>query len=201
MDSTVDDPAYWEEAYRRGDDGWELGAPAPPLVRAVGGLATGSHAVVLGCGRGHEARLVARAGWRRVTAVDFAPTALAEARRLSAGDDAAGCIAWRDQDVFTLGRTDPGVFDLAVEHTCFCAIDPARRTEWVDAVCGALEPGGVFLALFYAHGRPGGPPFATSRAEVEGLVRGPFDVQQIEVPPDSVERRRGEEILVVARRP
>jgi len=195
------DAEFWEEAYRTGQDGWELGEPSPPLVRALGALPPGEAAVVLGCGRGHEARAAASAGWTRVLAVDFAPSAIAGALRLSAGVAGAERIEWRRQDLFTLGATDPGRFDLCIEHTCFCAIDPDRRGEWAEVVRTALRPGGALVALFYAHGRPGGPPFTTDRAEVLRLLGGAgLRVDQIEIPADSVARRETEELLVVARR-
>jgi thiopurine S-methyltransferase len=155
----VDDAAFWEGLYRSGQDGWELGAPSPPLVRAVGALGPEvlrGAAVVLGCGRGHEARLLAGAGFARVVAVDFARPAIEEARALTPpGSPAARAIEWRLADVFSLGATDAGAFDLALEHTCFCAIDPARRPEWAATVARVLRPGGTLVAAFYAHGRPG----------------------------------------------
>jgi SAM-dependent methyltransferase len=200
--ATVDEAAFWETAYREGRDRWELGAAAPPLVRAVATLPVGERAIVLGCGRGHEAHVLAQAGWREVVAVDFAPSALAEAQRLAASDPVASRIEWRLQDVFTLGATDAGRFDLVVEHTCFCAIDPARRADWLATVRDLLRPGGRLLALFFAHGRPGGPPFTTSREEIEKELRAAngFAIERLEVPSDSVPARRGEELLVVATR-
>ena len=68
------------------------------------------------------------------------------------------------------------------EHTCFCAIEPARRAEYVRAVAGALRPGGKLLAIFYLRpwsgGEPpppgGGPPFGTSPRELDQLFAGSF---------------------------
>ena len=73
----VGDPAFWEERYRAGQDGWDLGGPAPALAAwlEIGGrfaaAVAGRSARVLvpGCGRGHDARLLARVG-HEVTGVD-----------------------------------------------------------------------------------------------------------------------------------
>lgn len=190
--------SYWEAAYREKRDGWELGEAAPPLVRALGELSGGGRALVLGSGRGHEARVAAARGFR-VVAVDFAESARAEAARLTPRELAAR-IEWRAQDLFTLDRTDAGAFDVAVEHTSFCAIDRARRDEWVRVVRAVLRPGGTLLGLFYTHGRDGGPPFGATHDEVRAaLERAGFGVVKSEVPADSVERRRGDELLVTAR--
>lgn len=196
----VSDPAYWEAAYSEGQTGWELGHAAPPLARALASIPVGKAAVVLGSGRAHEVRLAATCGWPRVVAVDFAPSAHEEARRLTAAE-LLPRIEWRSADLFELGRTDPGAFDLAIEHTSYCAIAPARREEWLASVAACLRPGGRLLALFYAHKKPAGPPFATTREEIELLLpRHGFTIESIELAADSHPRRAGEELLAVARR-
>ena len=197
-DKTVSDAAYWESAYDEARDGWELGAATPPIVRALAKLPPGESALVLGCGRGHEARAAAAAGWARVVGVDFAESAKREAERLT-GAELASRLEWRTQDLFDLPRTDAGAFDLVIEHTSYCAIAPARRAEWMAVVRTVLAPGGRLLGLFYTHGRPGGPPFGATVAEVlEALRQAGLRVEREEVPADSIERRRGEELLVWA---
>lgn len=194
----VSDPAYWEAAYREGQTGWELGHAAPPLARALRTLAVGKAAVVLGSGRANEVRAAAEAGWPRIVAVDFAPSAHEEAKRLTA-PELLPRIEWRIADLFELGRTDPEAFDLAIEHTSFCAIAPARREEWLASVAASLRPGGHLLALFYAHKKPAGPPFATTKAEIEALLpKHGFTIESIEVAADSHPRRAGEELLTIA---
>src|SRR5512143_3442445 len=108
----VSDASYWEAAYREGRDGWELNAPTPPIVRGLAAIAPGDCALVLGSGRGHEARAAARAGFKRVVGVDFAESAKREAAALTS-PELAGRIEWRTQDLFDLPRTDAGAFDLA----------------------------------------------------------------------------------------
>jgi len=184
------DAAFWEALYRDGDDGWELGVATPPLVRWFAAHSPrGKRALVVGCGRGHEARMLHHAG-ARVTAIDFAEPALAAARKSSALE-----IDWRLLDLFALPKAGEK-WDLLVEHTCFCAIDPARRDEYVDVVAGALVPGGELVGLFYAHGRPGGPPFTTTDEELERRFTARFAIDHREVPPDSVARRAGDERLL-----
>ena len=108
--------------------------------------------------------------------------------------------SWRLQDVFTLGDTDPGAFDLAVEHACLVAVDPARRGEWARSLARALRPGGRLLALVSLKARAGGPPFEVRREELlETLGGAGFALEREEVPEDGIPGRRGQELLVVAR--
>ena len=101
------------------------------------------------------------------------------------------------RDVFTLD----GEFDIVWEYTCFCAIDPSRRAEYVDVLSRILRKGAELIALFYPlKDAGGGPPFPVERGEVERLLAGRFRIDSEEVPKDSIERRRGFEVLVRARR-
>ncbi|HEX8950883.1 MAG TPA: SAM-dependent methyltransferase, partial [Polyangia bacterium] len=87
-----------------------------------------------------------------------------------------------------------------VEHCCFCAIDPARRSEYVDAVADVLVDGGEFVGLLRTRCPPGGPPFAVDAAEVEQLFSRRFVLISSGVPEDSIEPRRGTELLVHMKR-
>lgn len=193
---TPSDPGFWDPLFADAGDGWELGRAAPPLVAWLSEhVPKDLRVLVVGCGRGHEARALAELG-ARVTAIDFAPSAIAEAR---ARTDPALAIDFQQRDLFTL-RGGPPAFDLVVEHTCFCAIDPARRDEYVDAVADVLVPGGRLVGLFYAHGRPGGPPFTTSREEVEARFARRFEVAALAPARGSVLIRHGQELLGELRR-
>jgi thiopurine S-methyltransferase len=204
----VSSAGFWDGLYVDGQDGWELGGPAPALEDW---LASGGRferepeapdprprVAVPGAGRGHDARLLARHGYR-VTAFDFAHAAVSEARRLAAADGLD--VAVEQRDVFTVGRDYPGGFDGVWEYTCFCAIDPARREEYARVLHAILRPGGLLLACFYPL-REGtdGPPFPVSRADIDRALGDRFRVLRAGPPGRSVERRRELEWLVEARR-
>ena len=208
----VGEPRFWETLYADGNDGWELHAPSPPLVAWLagggrftvsGGLemapalpqsADAPRVAVPGCGRGHDARLLAQRGYQAV-GFDFAEAAIGEARVLAAAEDSA--VRFERRDVFTLAADFAGAFDAVWEYTCFCAIDPARRADYVKVLHAILKPGGTLLGCFYPLREGGdGPPFPVSLAEVEALLAPGFRVQESRAPAVSVERRRGLEWLI-----
>lgn len=186
-----DDPSkadYWNQLYLTGEAGWDKGTVSPPIARMLreGRLPKGARIAVIGAGRGHEAKEAASLGFA-VTAVDFAPEALKALR-------AAGGFEVLERDLFDLPRTHTGAFDAVLEHTCFCAIPVSKRDEYVQAVAQLLKPGGWLFGLFYATGKEGGPPFATTEPEVRKRFEGSFDVVKLSTAPDSFEARTGREI-------
>ena len=189
----------WETAYQQGSDRWDLGAPAPALRRlaASGRLAPG-RMIVLGAGRGHDARAFARHGFT-VTAVDFTDFAVQEMQRLA---DADAPLTIVQHDLFSLPATFDGGFAYVLDHTCFCAIDPQRREAYVDLVARLLERRGTYISLAFPLGPlDGGPPFAVTVEEVAALLepRGLTLVAR-EVPHDSMPQRRGREELLLFER-
>jgi methyl halide transferase len=193
---------FWENLYAQGEDGWELREPAPGLVAWLDGGGRlgppGARVAVPGCGRGHDARLLARHGYR-ADGFDFAAPAVIEARALAAREGVEASFELRD--VFTLAADHGEAFDGVWEYTCFCAIDPARREEYVDMLHAVLRPGGTLLGCFYPlRGGTDGPPFPVDLAEVERLLARGFRIVESAAPAVSIERRRGLEWLIQAAR-
>lgn len=203
----LDPDARWEHLYLHGGDGWEMGRPTPPLARYLTAhpLVAGQRALVVGCGRGHEAILLGQVSdpLAQVIGIDIAPSAvqLATAQAQAAG--VSGSVRFLLQDLFAWTREDPsqvGAFDLVIEHNCFCAIEPSQRESYVEAVRALLRPGGRLLGLFYPHDYPGGPPYGSTVSEIHARLSPFFAITHEEVPTDSVLTRAGLELLLVATR-
>ncbi len=146
--------SHWDQRYRQGTDSWELGRPAPPLERFLRTHSLAPHppgqVLVPGCGRGHEVALLEELGFAAI-GLDFSGEALAEARGLHGADRAS--LRWLQADLFDRQALEaaglaPASLSGIVEHTCFCAIDPARRDDYIATACRLLAPGGWLLGLF-----------------------------------------------------
>jgi len=198
MTHDVNSPRKWEADYERKTDGWDLGGPTPIFkrlaLRASRQLIPG-RMIVLGAGRGHDAREFARNGFQ-VTAVDFASHAVQEMQRLAEPDAPVEIL---QNDIFALPEILDQSFDYVLEYTCFCAIDPKRRAEYADVVTRLLKPNGIYIDLaFPLDGRKGGPPFAVTEAEIMDLFqeRG-FKLVSREKPVESISPRRHAEELFI----
>ena len=186
----------WEQRYQDHGDRWNLGCAAPPFISllASANAPQPGKLAVLGCGKGHDALMFAESGFE-VTGFDFAPSAIAEA---TATAQARGISArFVQQDIFALDREFAGSFDYVLEHTCFCAINPKLRSQYVEVVKSLLRPNGKLIALFYTHNRPGGPPFGIKPQEVLDYFPPDFEPVVFEIAKDSITRRQGDERLTI----
>lgn len=163
----------WESKYRAGETPWNKGAPSPGLVDFLH-----HHPEVLrgrvavpGCGFGHDAVAWAAAGVR-ATGLDLAESAV----RLAREQAPSGLPVSFEQADFLSGSPSRR-FDWLFEHTLFCAINPRRRDEYVEAVRRWLPRGGQYLAVNYFL-PPGedGPPFGCDRAEIHRRFSPHFDL-------------------------
>jgi SAM-dependent methyltransferase len=102
-------------------------------------------ALDLGCGTGEHARYLAGLGWS-VTAVDFIPTAVAQARRR----DGAGRVTWRVANVTLPEEVDPqgtlaGGVGLVLDVGCRHKLDLPGRSGWAATVARVAAPEATVL--------------------------------------------------------
>jgi len=191
-------PTDWEEQYKKNDTPWEKGAPSPGLVDYLAVEPVRGRVLVPGCGFGHDVRALA-AKADEVVGLDVATLAIERAQRFPQ----VGRERYVHGNLFDLPAALRAAFDCVFEHTCFCAIDPAQRTAYVEAVAGALKPEGRFLAVFYLD--PGndspdeGPPFEVSVAELDRLFLPRFTLVREWLPQHAYPGREGREWMRVMR--
>lgn len=186
---------FWEGRYQEGTARWDLGQPAPPFVELLQSSSAPKpgRIAVLGSGSGHDALLFAEYGFD-VIGFDFAPSAIAAA---TAEAKARGLSAqFFQRNIFELSTEFVNNFDYVLEHTCFCAITPEQRSDYVSLVRAILRPEGELIGLFWAHNRAGGPPFGVSLEELRQRFEPDFKTLSLTLATNSVESRRHEEYLV-----
>lgn len=190
------DPVDWESRYRLGDTPWDEGYAAPALTEFLGRNPIRGEVLVPGSGPGHDVRALAANG-AKVTGLDLSPTAVA----LAEGFPRAGGECYVQGDLFDLPASWTGRFDWVVEHTCFCAIPPALREDYVKAIGAVLKPGGHFFAIFYLNpATPSGPPYGTTREEISSLFDPGFELLEEWTPDEAFEGREGRELCQLRRK-
>jgi SAM-dependent methyltransferase len=187
-------PEYWEQRYQEDTAKWDIGMADPPFASLLASTKApiAGKTAVIGCGQGHDAILFAKHGFDTI-GFDFAPSAIALGQKLS--QTMGISMQFLQRDIFALPQEFPASFDYAIEHTCFCAIRPEQRSDYVKMVRSILKPTGELIALFWAHNRPDGPPFGTTLEEIQDLFSASFDASNISPVSNSIASRYGEEYL------
>ena len=188
------DKNFWKKHYQEGTTRWDLGQPAPPFVSLLESSTAPSpgRIAVLGCGRGYDALLFASYGFD-VIGFDFTDAAITDAQNLA---EAANSKAkFLKRDIFDLPKEFENTFDYLLEHTCFCAIDPSQRENYVQVAKSILKPNGKLIGLFFTHNRPGGPPFGVTTDEIKKYFQKDFEMTSLVPVTNSISPRQGEEHL------
>lgn len=200
----VGNAKYWADLYHSRDTGWDLAGPTPVFVdyfKKTDAPMPPARVIVPGCGKGHDALNLAARGFE-VLAVDFAGPALAAVRRArrKLHIPPQKCRTLR-ADILNFPERYHQQFDFWLEYTCFCAIDPRKRLQYVKTAAAVLKPGGLIVGIFYPfRAKAPGPPFAVSEAEIESLFGPWFQMIRCEQPANSIERRRGAERFIILKR-
>jgi SAM-dependent methyltransferase len=154
--------------------------------------------LVPGCGRGHEVRALGTQPNTSVVGLDLSATAIAQAKELSSKSGSDLDISFIVGDFFHLPSKLKRSFDWLVEHTCFCAIEPRQRPDYVRAASAALRTGGKIFGIFYLNPETeSGPPFAVSKKELSELFDPRFTLLEEWVPKESFPGREDRELVRV----
>jgi SAM-dependent methyltransferase len=189
------DEAYWRGRYAAHQTGWDAGAITPPLREYFDQLSPvdARRILVPGAGRAYEAEYLQRQGFSEVLVADLAPEALQALQQRVPDFPAAHLL---HQDFFALEPTPP--FDLIVEQTFFCALDPALRPAYAQQCARLLKPGGTLAGLLFEtdFGSSTEPPFGGTRAEYREYFEPYFNFVHFETAYNSLRPRQGRELFI-----
>ncbi len=193
-------PEYWEDSYQSGEMGWDLGSSTPIFNQWIKKCKEPLSICILGAGNGWDAINIANRG-HFVTAVDFAKTAVRN-MKISAKENALD-IDIINMNIFDLNKVYTNHFDVVLEYTCFCAIDPNKRQDYLKIVHHILKFNGELVALLFPidkHLSDGGPPFAVRLKPTIKLISKYLTLIKKEIPSLSVKPRAGREVFVIFRK-
>ncbi len=173
-------PAFWDVRFDAAFTPWDQGGVPLSLVNYVSQSRTPKKVLIPGCGAAHEVCVFADHGWD-VTAIDFSPAAVAQAKQLL-GELA---IHVREADFFgeALGRER---FDAMYERAFLCALPRHQRVAWAARVADLIAPGGRLFGFFFFDASEKGPPFGISSTALDALLEKHFDRIEDAEPADSI---------------
>ncbi len=190
------DKAYWENKYRSDQLGWDMGQVSPPLKAYIDQLSDKTVKILIpGAGNGYEALYLFRRGFTSVYVVDIAKQPLT---RIEVEEPDFPTSHLIEADFFEWGASG---FDLILEQTFFCALQPSQRRAYVDKMKRSLRPGGTLAGLFFDFPlTENGPPFGGNEAEYRSLFATDFHIRTLERAHNSIKPRQGTELFFIFER-
>lgn len=185
---------YWSSRYQDNRTGWDIGYPSPPLTEYLDQLPDKSLRILIpGAGNAYEAEYAWRQGFTNVFVLDFAPEPLqALARRVP---DFPRDKLIEDDFFYHFGK-----YDLILEQTFFCALNPESRVRsaYARQMANLLAPDGKLVGLWFdlpEIGKPGEPPHGGTREEYLGYFKPYFETKTFSEATNSIQPRAGSELF------
>jgi methyl halide transferase len=183
---------FWNDRYRDNQTGWDLGMVSPPLKFWMDTLSDKNLRILIpGAGNAYEVDYLIQQGFTSITVVDIAPFVMERLKDRYMNYPQVKLVLG---DFFEL----TGTFDVVLEQTFFCAIDPALRNAYVNKIAEILPHDGRLLGVLFDRSFDGGPPFGGYASEYQSLFSTRFDV---EITPCTCSHpaRNNSEVLIYAK--
>ncbi len=184
------DSKYWNDRYLQEQTGWDMGMVSPPLKAYADQLSNKELRILIpGGGNSYEAEYLWNQGFKHVTVLDIAPIVIARLRSRLAGTG----IQLLEGDFFQ----HKGQYDIILEQTFFCALDPVLRPDYVRHMLTLLAPGGHLAGVMFnkIFERPG-PPFGGTAEEYRHLFSPDYQIKTLEPCYNSHPARQGTEVFI-----
>ena len=181
---------YWNNHYHENRLGWDIGYPSTPLKEYIDQIEDKTKTILIpGGGNSYEAEYLLENGFTNVTVVDIAQKAkdgfLLRAPHFPDNQ-------FLVQDFFEM----QGSFDLILEQTFFCALDPALRGIYAKKMHDLLKPNGKLVGVLFDFPLAGGPPFGGSKEEYLDYFSPYFTMKTLERCYNSIPPRQGNELFI-----
>lgn len=185
---------YWNNRYMNDDFAWDLGDISRPLKAYIEQLYDKDLKILIpGAGNSYEAEFLFNKGFKNVFVLDFAESPLQNIKK-RIPDFPANQLVKRDF------FEHQGQYDLIIEQTFFCAINPSLRQHYVSHMNALLQPNGKLVGLLFDDVlNADKPPFGGNKKEYQALFSPAFDIEIMETAYNSIKPREGRELFVIMR--
>lgn len=150
--------------------------------------------LVPGAGNAHEVEYLLEQGFTNVFVLDWAQEPLDQFKQRNPDFPQNQLIC---SDFFE----HSGSYDYILEQTFFCALPPARRSDYAAHMHTLLAENGKLVgAFFHWPDKIDGPPFGGTMDEYKQLFNQQFAILHVQMSQHSESPRRGRECELVAQR-
>ena len=184
---------FWEEKYAHGEMGWDIAYISTPLKEYIDQLKDKNLKILIpGAGNSYELLYLLEKGFSNVFVIDIAKQPLENIKSKLPDFPKTQLL---EGDFFNLELNN---FDLILEQTFFCALDPSLRRDYVRKMKQLLKPKGKLTGLlFNCPLSEAGPPFGGSQAEYKSLFQKHFKINILETAHNSIKPRADKELFFI----
>lgn len=186
------DKNYWEERYQKQQTQWDAGEITTPIKEYVDQIADKATQILIpGAGNAHELEYLVSQNFTDVTVIDIA---LQPLQNISKKIPAYPTSKLIHQDFFQHNQK----YDLIIEQTFFCALNPKLRAKYVLKMKELLKPNGKIVGLLFNmdFNNPE-PPFGGSVLEYQKLFSPYFNIKVLDPAYNSIKPREGKELFFI----
>lgn len=183
---------YWQNRYQTNEIGWDTGKITTPLKEYFDQIENKSIRILIpGCGNSYEFEYLLNNGFTNVFVLDYAEAPLENIKKRIPNCNDNQLI---HADFFE----HQAEYDLIVEQTFFCALNPELRTKYVEKMHSLLSKNGKLVGLLFQFPLTEvGPPFGGSKEAYLDLFSELFDIKTLETAYNSIKPRQENELFFI----
>lgn len=183
---------FWEQRYQDKSTGWDIGYVSTPIKNYIDQLTDKNLEILVpGAGNGYEVAYLYAKGFQQTKVVEIASTPLNNLK--------SNCPDIPEHHLFQQDFFEhKGKYDLIVEQTFFCALNPDLRDQYVEKMHSLLKPGGKLVGLLFDFPLDEkGPPFGGCMDEYQKRFSKYFEIIVLEPCHNSIKPRLGRELFFI----
>lgn len=183
---------YWETKYHEGNTGWNIGNISTPIKEYIDQLGNKNLRILIpGAGNAYEAEYLFKQGFNYIYVMDIAKIPLDNLIERIPNFPKNHLL---EEDFFE----HIGHYDLILEQTFFCAINPAERPLYVKKMHQLLKDNGQLVGLLFDFPLTEvGPPFGGSYQEYLETFSPYFEIKTLEKSYNSIKPRANREFFIL----
>lgn len=182
---------FWNNKYNKNETGWDLKSPSTPLKEYIDQINDKAIKILIpGCGNAYEAEYLLEKGFTNITLIDISEVVVNSIKEKFKNNSEIRVL---HQDFFELEEQ----FDLILEQTFFCALDPKLRKDYSKKMNQLLTKNGKLVGvLFNREFNQNEPPFGGNKTEYITYFNDYFDFKTMEDCYNSIPPRAGNELFI-----
>jgi thiopurine S-methyltransferase len=183
---------FWTARYRENETGWDVGEITKPLKDYFDQIKNKDLSILIpGAGNAHEAEYLFNNGFTNVVVMDISEEPLLNIQKRLPDFPKKHLVLG---DFFEHTHT----YDLIVEQTFFCALNPSLRKAYSKKMHESLNVNGKLVGLLFNDVlNTDKPPFGGNKEEYVSYFEPYFNFKVFDTCYNSIKPRAGRELFVI----